>query len=400
MSRRAAIRNQRDRTLTKTKLHAYGATFGDAAPSIKGPFSQRWHKEWWAANGAVVNYYSRAESKTKLLGHPSVFVDLASTQGLLPCDADNLTPYCDSQAVETVGIIELINDANSNVMTQEERTARQFVGSQVQYVVEALVARDEADSYPVVLIRNKPILGMARQLGKVYQVRLLGQHLFAALKAVLRTASGQGHRLVPVASFTSYGFDSSNLYTLPWFVFQVANAKGEMVNRMGAIRPDIVVGYGGDVHVVEIKTHTELGSARIEPPQPWSETPNQKERTRQYRKDIRQTLIQAVAVWYRTRLEPARPKVWAHLLDTTAFIAGKAARTETFSIEVTAEVARQVMYAVVGEQRKQELLVALTDDFGKPYDDLQGIEAALSSHKALAAARSTYESCGLIRLLL
>ncbi|MGB0547737.1 MAG: hypothetical protein ACPGR8_01270 [Limisphaerales bacterium] len=365
---------------------------------MKGPGKTRWDKGWWETHGATRSYYSRQESR-RLVEHPSVFVDLASAQGLLPCEDGDLTPYCDSQAAETVGIIELINNANGRVSTEEERTARQFVGSQVQYVVEALVARDEAGAYPVVLIRNKPILRMARQLGKVYQVRLLGQHLFAALKAVLRGASGAGHQLVPVASFSPFHFDSSTLYTLPWFVFKTVNQKGDEVKRMAAIRPDIVVGYGGDVHVVEIKTHTELDGQRIEPSVPWSE--GKRSRANQFRRDLRQTLIQAVAVWYRVQLNPAKTKVWAHLLDTTAYTAGKAARTETVSIEITPETARTIMFFVVGEQIRQEFLEAITDDLGKPYDRTvwPQIAQALSTRKKLEALRDTFEGCGLLRLL-
>ena len=398
-SRRAAVVNLRDKTLYKTKLHSFGATFGAATTSIRGPQANRWDKKWWESQGASRRYYSREDSIRKLLGHPSVFVDLASTQGLVDCKDGDLTPFCDSQSAETVGIIELINNANNKVSTEEERTARQFVGSQVQYVVESLVARDEANSYPVVLIRNKPILSMARQLGKVYQVRLLGQHLFAALKATLRNASGSGHQLVPVASYSPYRFDASTLYTLPWFVFKVGNKKGELVHRMAAIRPDIVVGYGDDVHVIEIKTHTELDGARVEPQTPWSE--GKRGRKVQFRKDLRQTLIQAVAVWYRVQLNQHRTKVWAHLLDTTAFTAGKAARTETVSLEITKDVARTIMYFVVGEHIKQDYLYAITNDLGAAYsrESWTAIKDALSSTEALANAQKAYSACGLIRLL-
>ena len=283
---------------------------------------------------------------------------------------DDFSPFCDAQAGETAGIVELIRAAAGSDNSQEEQTARSFVGSQAQYVVEALIAQDAGVADPTALTAATTEIRMAKQLAKVYQIRLVGQHLYAGIKDALRAVNGDGYRLVPVRTYTEFGFDSQPVYTLPWFVFNKETEPDKPPRpALGAIRPDVVIGYGGAIHVCELKTHTELD--RKAGALPWSRTVGVAGRLQKFRSDFRQTLVEALAVWYRVQLNPSRPTVWAHLIDTTAYVAGKQARSEIVSIEINAAAAAAVAAAMVSEmvhQRDKIGLLRITDDAGNDLD--------------------------------
>lgn len=348
-------KNYVDQKAIFVKGLSYGTTFGAI-------FETKYRKQkasWLPTNKqeqpSTTFIHLTKSQASDALNAPSVFVDLASIAPTIDCDENSESPYCEAESYANLGFIPLLRKLNFGNFSQEELTARSFLGTSAQYVVEALVAEElSLSGHSSSDLDAKVALGMAQQLRGVTQIRWFGQNLYAALHYSLDQAGFQNQPLQTYEEVTSNRLKKQNVYVLPWFAFYKTNDDDDQDKGpyLTAIRPDLILGCGNAVHVIELKTHTQFEQQQDAEDLPINQRNKSSHYTneRETSKNWKQAMVQALSVWARVKLLPydQQPDVYCHLIDCTVNMdpSQKSAHTDVAFVKITDSVARQNLHYI------------------------------------------------------
>ena len=215
--------------------------------------------------------------------------------------------------------------------------------------------------------RFKASIQIASQFDHVAQVSWFGTNLYAAIKNSLKQATQQEDVIISMKKLTGV-FSQQQVYVLPWLAIK------DKQYEVCAIRPDIIVGYAGALHVIELKTHTIYGKREGESPADTSRyKQSYADRGAQLKKELnnawKQAAVQALAVWARVQLLPKpRPRVYCHLISTAVEVDSgvKDAYTDTVYAELTnATVLRMLRRVCDDYAEKNNKQPSLLNDKGE-----------------------------------
>ena len=340
-------------------LKPYNATFATRGTQ---------HRQWKPSDWGTYTFFSSSKT-SELLVKDNVFVDSAITNKIIRCVPGQSDPFCKSQESSNRGLIPLIRSQNNNRFTQEEGNVRSLMGTLAQYVVESLLAKDMALHGDLTAEQKfKTSIQIASQFDNVSQVTWFGTNLYATIKNSLKKST-QSEDVIKSMKTLTGEFYQQQVYVLPWL------ARADRNFDVCAIRPDIIVGYAGALHVIELKTHTIYGRKEkkantLEYKKPYDE--RSADLKRELNDAWKQAVVQALAVWARVQLLPEPPKVYCHLISTAVEvdIGIKDAYTDAVYAEMTKDNVRRMLAWVCNDYSKTGTTAQLLSDKGVRMDNV------------------------------